>query len=221
MGSDGHVGVEMGGVRRAPRGVAIGAAVVLIGGLAAALVTGRAWIFEAIVGLVLLTGIGLACGALDRRQPRRDAPTTVAADSSPELRAALEVRLACLDPLEHRRLDLGDPWPSVVVGPTGVAVVAPASAAHRTVARRLQVVVEQIEVRLAGVTAGPLPVRGLVVVDHHDRGMIDLDDGPVRYVAVTDLLDHLARGPLVAMATVAAVHARLAGDLAPDLPTAS
>lgn len=183
----------------------------------------RPWVFETTVGLGALAGLGLATGALDHL-PRRHGGPRVVDHTDPALRTALWDRLATLDPLEHRRLELGDPWPSLVVGPTGVSVVAPASLAHAHVAAQLRTVAVQVEHELAGTAAARLPVRALLVVDR-DGGAPRGDrpalvDGVPR-VEVDTLLDVLARGTLAPLSVIESAHRRLAAHLVNELPAAS
>ena len=197
----------------------VGGAGALVAVSVVASVTGRPWVFEALAGLGLLAGLGVACGAFDRR-PARSAAAREGQPATPTLRAAVDERLGTLDRLEHRRLDLGAPWPSVVIGPTGVAVIAPASVAHGLVVRRLAAVVAEVRGSLAGTAGGVLPVRGLLVMDRPevDR-VVDLADEPVSRITADQLLDTLARGTLTRMTVVEEAYGRLAGTLAPDLST--
>lgn len=181
--------------------------------------TERVWVFEAAAGLGMLFGLGLASGALDR-VPRKPPTVGTATHATPALRAAVSSRLSHLDPLENRRLELGDPWPSLVVGPTGVAVVAPASSGHGEVTARLTRVADEVERRLAGTSAVRLPVRPLLVVEANHAARSDVV-GEVPRVTIDHLLETLARGPLAPMSAVSTAYGRLAGDLAPDLRAAS
>ena len=199
----------------------------------------RTWVFETTAVLAALAGFALAAGVFDRLPGRQRTTTVDHAD--PALRAALARRLASLDAVEHRRVELGDPWPNLVVGPTGVSVVAPASTAHAQVAGRLLTVADEVQRALSDTVAADLPVRALLVVAPGDTGTHaatdhatdtetdmaqggdHLADGPpgVRRIEVDAVLETLARGRLAPLGTIATAYGRLAGRLTMDLRVAS
>lgn len=192
----------------------MGLAVVAVAALAAA--TGRPRILEAFIALAFVLGLGLVSGALER-PARRPRPVRTTAD--PALAAAVGERLRQLDQLEHRRVDLGDPWPTLVIGPTGVAVLAPAGPDDADVVRRLRTTAAEVDHLLAGTDASALPVRAVLVTAGTAGGatVVHDVDAEVERVSLDALLDHLARGPLTSMTCVREAHGRLAGSLAPDL----
>jgi hypothetical protein len=180
--------------------------------------TGAVWAFEIAVVLGIVVGVVVAFGGLDRgklgrrRTRRRE---DLAAMAAPWLTQATASQLDDLDPVEHRRLDLGAPWPVVVVGPTGVSVVAVAGGDPRTATARLTDVVAVV----AAVTAELPParqvdVRGLLVVA---PGRTPPTPPTVQVITPAQLGPAVAHGSLVPMATVTALFARLSGVLAPDL----
>jgi hypothetical protein len=198
-----------------------GAIVVLFAAAAAtatiATWTGAVWAFEIAVGLGIVVGLVVAFGGLDRgklrwRRARRREDQAAAA---PWLTRATASQLERLDPVEHRRLDLGAPWPVVVVGPTGVSVVAVAGGDLRTSTARLTDIVEVV----SAVTAELRPerhvdVRGLLVVA---PGRTPVTPAAVQAITPAQLGAAVSHGSLVPMATVTALFARLSGALAPDL----
>lgn len=213
-----------------PRGAAgvviVASATVVVSAsvIAAGIGSGSFWVFELLAATGLLVGLGAAFGAFDRgplrrvrsaRRRRRSATGEPQVD--PALSASVEAQLATLDAVEHRRLDLGAPWPTVVVGPTGVTVVDVAGrVSGDTVARLRDVVVEVHRLTRTHAAGGrPIAVRALLVVPDHEVAPTVAQD--VTAVAVADLAGALARGPIVPMATVTALFARLSGQLAPDL----
>lgn len=180
--------------------------------------------FEVLAGIGLLVGVGAAFGAFDRKnswmRARRDRERRAHAASRP-LAAAVDAQLRAVDPVEHRRLDLGEPWPVVLVGPTGVTVVA---VADRVVAggvaqvQRVAEVVREVAASHRGVR--PVAVTAVLVLPETQLAISALDPSPligVSTVGVGDLPDVLTRGPLVPMATVIALFAQLASRLGPGL----
>lgn len=194
--------------------VACAAVVVSTTIIAAGVGAGSPWVFEVLAITGLLVGLGVAFGVLDRGP---SAPLRRRyADPTPELSATVEAQLRALDPVEHRRLDLGAPWPTVVIGPTGVTVVAVASQVDVTSERRLRDVLHQVRgLTHARIDERTVEVRALLVVPDH---LVPLTrGGEVQAVPVGELSDAVARGPLLPMATVTALFDRLSGQLAPDL----
>ncbi|MEX0836360.1 MAG: hypothetical protein WD010_09730, partial [Nitriliruptor sp.] len=117
----------MGSVRgRGAHGVAIAAsaaAVVAVSAVVAGLGAGSSLVFETLALSGVILGIAVAFGGLDRdllvrSTRRREWGHPEVTPSS--LASAVTARLDALDPVEHRRLELGTPWPTVVIGPTGV-----------------------------------------------------------------------------------------------------
>lgn len=188
-----------------------------------ALLSGVSWVaaasgtprlFEVIAAAGVVLGLGVAFGALDRR------PTASRGGAGPvvppQLAADVRASLAALDQVEHRQLDLGDPWPTVIVGPTGTAVVSVAAAvAGEPLERLLSVVAEVRGLVSSSDGQAAVPVQGLLVVpDVSKAGR--LADG-LRAITAEQLIDAVVRGPLLPMSVVAALFARLSGTLAPDL----
>jgi hypothetical protein len=211
--------------RVAPRGsagvaiVAATAVLVPVSVIAAGLGAGAIWVFEVLAATGLLVGLGVAFGAFDRgpSTPRGQRRGGHEAQVSPELTASVEAALRALDPVEHRRLDLGSPWPTVVVGPTGVTVIAVGGKVGASTATRAHEILVQVR-RATRRHAGdrPIAVRALLVVPD-DQVPAEPGQADVRAVSVADLADVVTRGPIVSMATVAALFTELTGELAPDL----
>jgi hypothetical protein len=190
------------------------AASVLVAGLG----SGASWVFEVLAATGLLVGLGVAFGALDRgrsarrwaRRPQHEPPVPAS------LADDVAGRLARLDQVEHRRLDLGSPWPTVVVGPTGVFVV---SVAARVVTPAI-VRLEEVVLLASGVVSAlevdrEVPVRGLLVVPPAET--VAAASARVTSVTPDELDAAIAAGGLVPMSTVDRTFARLNGVLAPDL----
>jgi hypothetical protein len=200
---------------RSPAVVLVAVALVAVGTVIASLVTGKGsvWAFEVLAVLGILAGIAVALGGLDRVTPAwsgrgRASGVTRAV---PWLAEATAAHLASLDPVEHRRLDLGSPWPAVVVGPTGVSVVHVAADPVGPCLDRIAEVVATVRAVVAQVSvAQQVDVQGLFVAA---PGRVSrLPDG-VRRVCPEQLDGALASGPLVPVSTVNALFARLSGQL--------
>lgn len=200
--------------RQSLLGVAVVAGVVAVVSLVIAvadIVGGGLWVFEVLAAFGLFTGLAIAFGFLDRRPRRRLARATgTSADIPVGLASEVQERLARLDPVEHRRLEVGSPWPTVVVGPTGVDVVTVAAVADADAAGvgRLAAIVSAVRDLLGGLD---VEVTGsLVVARPHGRvtGV-----GDVRVVDVDQLGEVLSSGRLVTMPVVAEVFRRLSGSL--------
>jgi hypothetical protein len=170
------------------------------------------WIFEVLAAVGALVGVGLAFGLLDRSPfaSRRGRMRTAVPSAPPELSAQVTAQLAALDPVEHRSLALGAPWPTVVVGPTGVRVVTVAGTPDAAVLHALDGVVAQVR----EVAFPDLDVTGVLVVPTPARWT---RHGAVQVIGHDQLADVLARGPLVPMPVVVRVFARVSARLAPDL----
>ncbi|GGI08797.1 hypothetical protein [Egicoccus halophilus] len=156
------------------------------------------------------------------------------------LAAGTAAAIDALDPVEHRSVELGAPWPRLIVGPAGVAIVdvcppgppdgvrrrrlpsgrAPtcagceASSRAAGVARRLLDEVDggrQVPVRLLAVVGPASPVG-------RDRN--GAADARVETIRADHLADRLARGPVLPMELVDRTFCRLAGLSGMQAPTA-
>jgi hypothetical protein len=201
-------------------------AAVVIGALVWAGSRGPATVLEVLVVLGVLYGGTVTLGGLVGRSTggrRRTGRGCV----DPAAVVAVGRVLDGLDRIEHRRVDLGRPWPAVVVGPTGVHLVGICSCCHE-VARRPAAA----GVRLARPPEAPCATcaRGPRLTEHIRRAVADLDGSrpiPVRtllvvpgsrprpggaaspgadehglVVAPEQLHDALVRGPVLPMAAV-------------------
>jgi hypothetical protein len=199
--------------------VAAAAVVVAAAVIAAGLGAGALWIFEVLAAVGLLVGLGAAFGVFDRRgraRRRRGHRTLLHPTASRRLSDAVDTQLGTLDPVEHRRLDLGDPWPAVIVGPTGVTVVAVSDRVSPAVVHRAREVLVEVR-RIAAAQPRRRRVAVAAVLVLPDADVPPAPDPDVATVGVSDLHDVLARGPLVPMATVVALYTQLSGHLAADL----
>ncbi|HSK23462.1 MAG TPA: hypothetical protein VK906_09815 [Egicoccus sp.] len=184
-------------------------------------VTGVEGATEALLVLLVLMGALLLAGA------RRDRRHEVAADRS--IAAGTAAAIDALDRVEHRRLELGTPWPQLVVGPTGVSIVEMCPsvgplhltpAGVQTVARRqacercaaARSAADRARQLLAGIEDGRrIPVRVLAVVAPGTPVSRDPEaDDLVDAVPADRLSDTLARGPVLPMPLVDRAFARLA-----------
>lgn len=175
---------------------------------------------EALMVLLVLLGALVVVGA------RRDQPPIIGADRT--IAAGTAAAIDALDRVEHRRLELGTPWPQLVVGPTGVSIVdlCPGVGSARststgapTASRRgcercdtVRATAERARQLLAGVEDGRnVPVRVLAVVRPGVPVCRDAntDDG-IDAVPADRLSDMLARGPVLPMALVDRAFTRLA-----------
>lgn len=165
----------------------------------------------------LLVGSAVAFGGLDDRRRSREAGL------APDRRiAALAAQvLGSLDGIEHRRVELGRPWPQLSVGPMGVAVVdvcgleGPLVLDGRGISRRDDHLTcdRCSAARAAGDAAlrelaprvPQVPVRTIAVVAAGTEVSLG-PDAPcgVSVVTVDELADTLARGPLLPMPVVEA-----------------
>lgn len=179
-------------------------------------------VFEVLAGVGLLVGVGAAFGAFDRDSAGgRGHQSAGGAATSPSLAAAVDAQLRAVDAVEHRRLDLGEPWPVVVVGPTGITIVSVADrVADERVAqlRRVAEVARGVAASQPGVR--PVAVVAVLVLPERELAASALAASPltgVSAVGVRGLSEVLVRGPLVPMATVIALFAQLSSQLGPGL----
>lgn len=200
--------------------VASTAVVVAASAIAAGVGAGALWVFEVLAATGLLIGLGAAFGVFERELPgpRDGFPggRFAARQAAPELSASVEEQLQALDPVEHRRLDLGSPWPAVVIGPTGVTIVAVADRVGADHLARLRDIMVQIRRSTrAQQQERRIVVRALLVVP--DGEVPGAASAEVRVIPVADVAGAVAGGPILPMSTVTAVFSRLSGELAPDL----
>jgi hypothetical protein len=148
--------------------------------------------------------------------------------------AAAQACLDGLDRIEHRRIELGDPWPQLVVGPSGVVLVelcgqsAAAPPAHGLGAGAhgpagpscgrcgtAGTSVSRLRDVVAGIPgAAEVPVRSVVLVAPDlVAATCGAGHGDVTVRPADRLADELARGPVLPMATIDAVFAGLARQL--------
>jgi hypothetical protein len=182
--------------------------------------------------VALLVGSAVAFGVFDKRNGPRQ---TFGLAPDGRTSALAEHVLGSLDGIEHRRVELGAPWPQLSVGPTGVVVVdvcgleGPVSldpgGIHRRDDRRSCARCD------AALEAGDaarhalapmkmdVPVRTVVVVAAGTSVTVG-DDArtDVSLITVDELADVLARGPVLPMSVVDATFAVLSRTaMAPDL----
>jgi hypothetical protein len=199
--------------------VVVGSAIAALATATALVATwnGAVWAFEVVAMLGIVVGLAVAFGWMDRRagRPRTRRRLYVGSVAAPGLAQATAAQLEKLDPVEHRRLDLGDPWPVVVVGPTGVSVVAVAGDRQGADVRRLEEILGAVASAVATLPGDrAVDIRGLLVVE---RGRGPTTTTQVQPVTPDQLVAVIGHGSLVPMATVTALFARLSGMLAPDL----
>jgi hypothetical protein len=203
--------------RGRPRWRHLAWAVPLTASLSWAVGRGPATFVEVLV-LAAVVG-GLIVSLREPGRARRGGP--VRPDPDPRVADVAARALDRLDGIEHRRVELGAPWPAVVVGPTGIHLVDVCPAADRAPIRctgssstsgcercvRNARITRALQRQLAsGVETRPVPVRTVAVVA---AGAIRpphpaQDDlaGRVEVVPVDRLPDALARGPVLPMADV-------------------
>jgi len=201
------------------------AAVVVLGGIVAAVAAGSDGVGTTIEILVVL-GL-LAVSLVLVSPPRRRPWQTAGADRA--IAAVTTAAIDALDRVEHRRVDLGAPWPQMVVGPTGVSIVALCSlhgSVHvsrdgvqalgtdgppvmcQTAARAALAAREVLETVEGG---DNVPIRVLAVVPAGTRVSRDPGlEGAIDAVPADRLSDRLARGPVLPMALVERSFTRLA-----------
>lgn len=171
----------------------------------------------------LLMGSAVAFGVFDRRE-RTDRSDGLAPDG--RTAALAEHVLGSLDGIEHRRVELGAPWPQLSVGPTGAVVVdvcglegpvaLDATGIHRRDDRRscrrcdAALRAGNAARRALAPTAAGVPVRTIAVVAPGTTVNVALDaPAEVSLITVDELADALTRGPVLPMATVEAAFAVL------------
>jgi hypothetical protein len=178
---------------------------------------GPATVVEVLV-LAAVVG-GLIVSLREPARARTSRP--VRPDPDPRIADVAARALDRLDGIEHRRVELGTPWPAVVVGPTGIHLVDVCPVAAGSPARctgaasaagcercvRNARITRTLQRQLASeAEARPVPVRTVAVVaaDAAGRGYPAPDDGAgrVEVVPVDRLPDALARGPVLPMADV-------------------
>lgn len=215
MGNRGDVtSVGRAGGRRATT-IVLGTTVAVAAVALVAGVRGELWAFELLAVGGLLVGIALAAGWLEVR-PATRADVRWAEDPS-ALTAAVTRRLERLDRVEHARLQLAPGWPEVVVGPSGVTVIA-AARRQRGVADELvrRTVLEARRVLDRDQQLQHVPVRGVVVVDRQQDPGRSAAREP-RHILAQQLSAALDHGALLARGELEATIARLGQGLAPDL----
>ena len=173
--------------------------------------------------VVLLTGSAIASGAFDGTDAS-DGRDGLAPDG--RTAALAEHVLNSLDGIEHRRVELGRPWPQLSVGPTGVVVVdvcglegpvvVDADGIRRRDDQRSCVRCHAVLAagnaarRALAASAAQVPVRTIAVVAPGTSVTIALDaPAEVSVMPVDELADALARGPVLPMAVVEAAFAVL------------
>lgn len=174
---------------------------------------------EVVAVLVFLGASTVAFGVLDRprrrRRSARDARTAVMAEGV----------LAGLDGVEHRRVELGAPWPQLSVGPTGVVLIDVCDLGGPIVldgpdVRRLGgpracpgcAAMNETEgrVRRALADVAPdMPVRSISVLAPGTAVCATSPSSGRRAVGVDGLADLLARGRVLPMPAVDAAFAAL------------
>jgi hypothetical protein len=119
--------------------------------------------------------------------------------------------LAALDRIVHRRVELAD-GSTVVVGPTGVVVVAPLDPRRWETLRNILEAVRQI----VADSGEQVPVRGVAVVAPGTHVPSSPVDG-VTLVPPDRLADLVSRGDLLSLSTISATFDRVTRGLASDL----
>jgi hypothetical protein len=167
------------------------------------------------------------------RASRRLLPATVPAETA----ARVQSVLADLDRIEHRLVELGDPWPQLVVGPSGVTLVdlcvpsaprAPEPTGPTRVescarCERAATLVRRLRALVGAIPdVGDVPVRAVVLRPEATAlgGRPDaLRDGTVVVRPADRLAHELTRGPVLPRATVDEVFAALAREVAGGVPS--
>lgn len=179
---------------------------------------------ELVAVLGVLLGLAVAFGGLEPRRKRGLRPPG-RVDADPRTASVAAATLDSLDRIEHRNVELGTPWPRLIVGPTGVAVVdvctltGPVEIDARGVHGRRSRHCPRCRTSAAiaaslrdalGLEQVTAPVRFIAVVPEGTTVTIALDaPGGVTAVSVDALADVLSRGPVLPMETVDHVFARL------------
>jgi hypothetical protein len=185
---------------------------------------GPVFVLETAVLLAVIAGL-----VVSLRAPQGGGPAPpVPHDPDPQVATAVGEILDALDGIEHRRVELGSPWPAVVVGPTGVQLldVCPFGEGRGRAAGPPSVDGSQRYERNARITAAleralsadggarSVPVRSVAVVAAGTETPPALD-GRVEVVPVDRLAGALARGPVLPMADVDRAFRALAVLTAP------
>ncbi len=173
--------------------------------------------------VVLLMGSAVAFGAFDGHGPAEGADG-LAPDG--RTTALAEHVLGSLDGIEHRRVELGRPWPQLSVGPTGVVVVDVCGLEgpvvldatgirrrddQRSCARcRAACAAGHAARRALAGSGAQVPVRTIAVVAAGTSVTVAIDaPAETLLINVDELADTLARGPVLPMAVVDASFALL------------
>ncbi len=181
------------------------------------------WTVGSAAVVTMLMGSTAAFGVFDGRE-RRDRPEGLAPDA--RTAALAEHVIGSLDRIEHRRVELGAPWPQLSVGPTGVVVVDVCGVEgpvlldatgirrrdDRRSCRRCDAALQAGHAarRALAPCAPGVPVRTIAVVARDTSVTIGLDaPSDVSLITVDELADALTRGPVLSMATVEAAFAVL------------
>jgi hypothetical protein len=189
--------------------------------------------FGAAAVVALLVGSAVAFGVFDKQRDGTRGTLGLAPDGRTS--ALAEHVLGSLDGIEHRRVELGAPWPQLSVGPTGVVVVdvcgleGPVSLDAGGIRRRDdQRSCTRCDAALEAGDAArhalaptnmDVPVRTIAVVAA-GTSVIVADDArtDVSLITVDELADVLARGPVLPMPVVDATFAVLSRTaMVPDL----
>jgi hypothetical protein len=179
--------------------------------------------FGAAAVVALLVGSAVAFGVFDKRNGTRG---TLGLAPDGRTSALAEHVLGSLDGIEHRRVELGAPWPQLSVGPTGVVVVdvcgleGPVALDSGGIRRRddrrsctrCDAALEAGDAarRALAPTKMDVPVRTIAVVAAGTSVTV-ADDARtnVSLITVDQLADVLARGPVLPMPVVDATFAVL------------
>jgi hypothetical protein len=193
-------------------------------------------VVEVLAVIAILIGMAVALGVFEGDRRGRGRAASHPAPPAPlPTAAAAQACLDGLDRIEHRRIELGEPWPQVVIGPTGVVLVEVCGLANASIpdADPLRPPREPVPTdarcgrcgaargsiaRLREVVAGipeaaGVPVRSVVLVAPGAADGCGAGQDEVAVRAADRLADELARGPVLPMATVDAVFAGLARQL--------
>ena len=179
---------------------------------------------EAMAAVAVLVGLVVAFGVLEPIR-RSSGPTLGARPTDLATSAGAERVLDALDPIAHRRLDIGMTWPQLLVGPCGVAIVAVCpldgplelradGVFDATNGSSCPGCGDSSDVAMAvrealGTSAVPIRRFAVVPAGATVSGEVACS-GDITALSVSQLADALARGPVLSMDTVDAVFTRLA-----------